>query len=333
VQVRRIRTFDSYATPKPGEAPVEPTARKELDLDLLGEKMRDAVQRARDSDPSELRARVRALEKQLAEKEQALGDAVAELADRPPEQVTVQVEVPVLSADHLLELTTAVNMIQSAAKPVVEALNKIIEAAEDQVPTATIRPAAPPPSRQVVPAPRRASRVESPSPVQRPESNGVVPRPQQKILDAIRWYEALNVPQPTRVQVAMMAAYSHSSGGYANLLGKLSSGGYVTYPSPGLVELTEQGRAVANEAGLPSTNEGVQQAVLARLPAPQQRLLSILISEWPNSLTREQLAEEAGYSPTSGGFANLLGKLRTGALIDYPDKGHVVALDVLFPLG
>ncbi len=61
-------------------------------------------------------------------------------------------------------------------------------------------------------------------------------------------------------------------------------------------------------------------------------MLSVLIAAHPNALTREEVAEQTGYSATSGGFANLLGKLRTGALIDYPDRGHVRAEDVLFPM-
>ncbi len=40
-------------------------------------------------------------------------------------------------------------------------------------------------------------------------------------------------------------------------------------------------------------------------------------------MTRADLADVTGYSPTSDGFANLLGKLRTLKLVDYPSKGEV----------
>ncbi len=156
--------------------------------------------------------------------------------------------------------------------------------------------------------------------------------PQQKILDALGWYEALGVSAPTRVQVALIAGYSHTSGGYANLLGQLRTAGLIGYPGSGAVELTEDGRALATDPGLPSTDEGVQNEIMRRLPNPQANILAVLIEAHPGMLTREEIAERTGYSPTSGGFANLLGKLRTGALIEYPDRGHVRAEDVLFPM-
>jgi hypothetical protein len=36
--------------------------------------------------------------------------------------------------------------------------------------------------------------------------------------------------------------------------------------------------------------------------------------------------------PTSGGFANLLGTLRTMGMIDYPSSGRAKAEDILFPM-
>jgi hypothetical protein len=165
-------------------------------------------------------------------------------------------------------------------------------------------------------------------------SNGGVPAPHQKVLDAIAWYEALGVMAPTRVQIAMIAGYTHSSGGYNNIISKLNTSGYVNaVKGTKTVALTEEGRALATDPGLPTTNEGVQASILARLPAPQAKLLHEIIEEYPNPITREELAARTGYTATSGGYNNLISKLRTGALIEYAEGRSVVALDVLFPLG
>lgn len=94
VAVRRIHTFDSYATPKPGEVRVEPSARKELDLAALGEQMSATVERAKENDPAELRRRIRELE-------QAADLAAVHAVPAPPVEVPVEVlvEVPVFPAD------------------------------------------------------------------------------------------------------------------------------------------------------------------------------------------------------------------------------------------
>jgi hypothetical protein len=61
VALRRIRTFDSYRTPPPGEVLIEPSARRELDLDALGAQMKSTVEKAKAEDPKELQKRVQEL--------------------------------------------------------------------------------------------------------------------------------------------------------------------------------------------------------------------------------------------------------------------------------
>jgi hypothetical protein len=262
--------------------------------------------------------------------------AVVHQAANVKEPERVEVEVPVLSDEHLLELTAAVNMIRTATNPIAEALQRVVDAKGQPVviekrsavgPTVVFPNAWAP--ETLGSEPRKLWTPAAPAPT---GTNGSVPGPQQKILDALRWYEALGVRMPTRVQVALVAGYSHTSGGYGNLLSKLRTSGMVEYAGVGMVTLTDEGRALATDPGLPDTNEGVQAEVMRRLPAPQAKVLETIVAAWPNPISREEVAERTGYSPTSGGYGNLLSKLRTAALIDYPDKGHVVALDVLFPI-
>lgn len=323
VAVRRIKTFDSYATPKPGERRVEPTKRRELDLAALGKQMQASVERAKENDPGELRRRVKELERELAKKPAAGETQVVE-------RIEIPVEVPVLDDETVERLASLVGEIRDVAQALAP-----LRAVADQIATAvrgaTSRPAPvrTPPRPQPQAPPARPPRRES-SAV--PGTADQVPGPQQKILDALGWYEALGVAAPTRVQVGLIAGYSYSSGNFANLLGKLSTAGLVGYPSPGCVALTDEGRALATDPGLPGDDEGVQAEVMRRIPAPQAKLLAVLIERWPDAITREELGEITGYSHTSGNFANLLGKLKTSALISYPDKGHARAEDVLFPM-
>lgn len=165
--------------------------------------------------------------------------------------------------------------------------------------------------------------------------NGTLPNPEQRVLNALAWYEALGLSPVSRVQVGAIAVYSHSSGGFKNLLGRLRNQyGYIEYPAEGMVVLTDEGRARAEMPEIPATAEGLQTALLDRMKPAQARVLRVLLDAYPNTLTREQIGERAAYEHTSGGFKNILGALRaTYEAIEYPQQGSAVAADWLFPRG
>jgi len=64
-RARQKRTFDSGATPKPGQKIKAPKKLAPVDLARLGAAMSAAVQRQKDNDPTELRKQVAALRKEL----------------------------------------------------------------------------------------------------------------------------------------------------------------------------------------------------------------------------------------------------------------------------
>jgi hypothetical protein len=65
VQIRLRETFDSSATPKPGERPRKVTGEAaKPDLAKYAARMKETIERAKAEDPKELRARIRELEKQ-----------------------------------------------------------------------------------------------------------------------------------------------------------------------------------------------------------------------------------------------------------------------------
>jgi hypothetical protein len=400
---RRIKTFDSYATPKPGEVRIEPSKRAALDLSALGEQMSATVERAKENDPAELRKRLHAAERAaqsekdmqgiLDEIERVLSSSGGETAAEWLVQIYMGVsnalnrgfscevvdevralvepgselvEISVLTDEDRALLREGWTTIE-AAQPLIDSLRLVVERAVASSPAVPPRlqgddPATARAGRGTAAveaktegagsaADRRSSAAATASTADRtarsgPEavveshasgggsSNGVLTSSQQKILDAMAWYERLGVTTPTRAQIAMIAGYSHTSGGYNNIHMALKAEGYVTYERGSkAVAMTPEGRALATDPGLPTTNEGVQEAILRRLPVPQAKLLAEIIRAYPNSITREELAERTGYTASSGGYNNLLSKLRTGALIEYGADRTVFALDVLFPMG
>jgi hypothetical protein len=58
------------------------------------------------------------------------------------------------------------------------------------------------------------------------------------------------------------------------------------------------------------------------------------IQAYPHEVTREELAESVGISPSTGTFRNYLSDLRAPGLIrDVSRGGPVVATELLFPEG
>jgi hypothetical protein len=86
----------------------------------------------------------------------------------------------------------------------------------------------------------------------------------------------------------------------------------------------------ASHEGVPTTTAELYEAIRAKLPPAKWRIVEILIAKYPQAVSKDDLAEAIGVSPTSGGYFNNLGSLRSLGLVDYPQPGTVAAQPVLF---
>jgi hypothetical protein len=181
-------------------------------------------------------------------------------------------------------------------------------------------------------APNAAPAAARPVVRDRIEGNGHLSGAGQRVLDALAELEALGVAEPERVQVAFLAGYTNlASKGFANAMGSLSSAGKIAYPGPGRLTLTDSGRALAQSVDAPRSSAEIQERVLRLLGGASERLMRPLIEAYPGPLERTNLAAAAGYGNlASKGFANAIGRLRSLGFIDYPSRGQVVAMPVLF---
>lgn len=159
-RVRERRTFNSSATPKPGERRVEPKVFAKVDLAELEQQMQDAVQRAREDDPVELRKMLRHAEADAKDGRAAMGrlddvqqairtaggaDAVDHLANfysavcaaahlpfsaslvEEARAASTLVEVPALSEEARRLLRDHVLDVENAADRTTEAYEKLRE--------------------------------------------------------------------------------------------------------------------------------------------------------------------------------------------------------------
>lgn len=330
--IRRIQTFDSYATPKPGEARVEPKARRELDMDVLGEQMRATVERAKADDPRELRKRIAELEKALA---------------NIPEPEIERVEVPVISPEIVQAIDDYNTELQEALRSIATQLSDVASSGPELI--AMVRGSGvklqrvddtqrPSPAGRSGPIARRPQ----PRPTGPPSARGASVPPaasngqgditpaRQRILNAMANLASIGVMQPTKLQVALFAGASPKSSAYQNNVSGLRTSGYLDYPVPNLCMLTSDGEkaAVWPESAITDTE---LHANIQRLITPARwRIVEALIELYPDMTTKEDLAERVGASAASSAYQNNVSGLRSLGLIGYPERGWVVALPVLF---
>lgn len=154
--------------------------------------------------------------------------------------------------------------------------------------------------------------------------------PERKIIDAIAWLDSIGVPEPENTAVAFLAGYTYGGGGFNNPRGSLRTKGLVEYLGGDRIKLTEPGRAVAEIPTESLTNDQLHAKVMGILGGPEQRILKPLLQSYPQAMTNEALAAEAGYTNGAGGYNNPRGRLRTLGLVEYRDGG-VAARSILFP--
>ena len=297
MQIRQRETFDSSATPKAGARRIEPRVLAPVDLERLRARI------ASTRDPT---------------------GATPERAGRftQPELRIERVEVPVLAEDDLRALREAVVALRATGDALLTAVARI-EAALDRwsnsdpvrnagasAQTATDRLA---PARRKHPA--APARVEARPQPSQPEAEMRLRAGERRILAALAVRHPVRL---TRAQVATLAGLTSSSGSFASYWSHLKSLGLILEHPTGLVEITPAGLAClgTDAPKPPQTTEELQAMWRERLPAGAQRMLDVVIEAYPGWVTRSELGERAGLTPTSGSFGSYLGLLRRNGLAD-----------------
>jgi hypothetical protein len=175
----------------------------------------------------------------------------------------------------------------------------------------------------------------SPQPMGRPTAadlptgDGTVTPKQVGILRAIAEFEAIGRKQISKAWIAARSGSSYTSSAYTNNLGALRSGGFIAYPGPDQVALTDRGRDAAGNIDVPTTSEEMLQSCLNILVPAQQKILKVLY-EHRDGMRKDELASAVGASAASSAFTNNLGSMRSAGMIDYPVPGEAKIADWLF---
>lgn len=333
-------TADVSSSPKVigGRAKEQPLT--PIDVEKLSKEMAATIEKAKAEDPRELRKTIADLRKQLA----GIKNIPVGKKDIPAPK---RVEVPVLKdaqfdraeklatrAEAILKsevdrldalwdaaqkrLDPAFNALGEIARGIQDAIAKTRLPAQRQMPTSMTRTGA---RGGVAPA----AATSRPAPRAR-AGTGVgdrLARGERKILTALAQYP----DGRTKVQVALLTAYAHSGGGFCNYLGGLRSKGWLN-GSGDLLRITDAGlAALGSYESLPSGPDR-QAHWLRQLRKAERLILATLIEAYPLAVSKEDVAERAGYEASGGGFNNALGRLRTLELVK--GRGELTASEELF---
>lgn len=312
VQVRRRTTFDSSATPKPGEKRVEPTKRAAVDIDALRATFVATIERAKADDPKALRAELVDRAVRIAELESRLAAAV-----RPEAPAPEPLEVPLLTDEVRVELRDAIEWLDR----VVGKLADGIEVARRPVPGPVPTVWRPDPVRQ-----RPTTRTAAPPAPARP--SGEPPTDDAKIPGtAVRVLEiaaAFHPRQMTRRQLATIAGVSPTTGSFKNYLSVLRTRGLMESESD-LVEITRAGLALVGRVAKPTSTAEVVELFAAEIGNRPLEILHELVTRYPRPIPREQIAAALGVSMETGSFKNYLSVLRCNDLIGKSTDGEIAA--------
>lgn len=330
IQIRERLTFNSSRTPKAGERVKAPKVLAKTDLDKLGQRIKEISERAKADDPKELRKKIAHLERELAAKStvktgaKAMDTAALERARESGFAEGVRQSSAAIR-QHQKSIELLKQRITKAAS--ILSVNGLSDKVE--LPAPPQLPAAKPVAAKIPETSAKHARNYAGSDT--PEIN----KTQQRILDALAWYESLGQYAPSIIQVGAVALIDPTGGHFSNTVGPLSSGGLVER-GDGTLKLTDAGRALANPVESVGTLAEYHDVLRARVRKMKSangktiEILNVVIEAAGGELSTEEIGRAVGVDHTGGHFSNSIGPLGTAGFIKR-NKGIVTPTLVLFP--
>lgn len=301
IQVRRIRTFDSYATPKPGEKRIEPKKLAPIDINKLGEQIQDTLDKKKAEDPKELQKQVADLKRKLQHVEREC-DRYKKQAEKKPKQNNQAPSAGVVSAE-VTRLEQTLSRIRDQAD---KALQKSGQSAI-HVRHGNLKKDA---------GVQRETR-------QRETWNSELPAGERSVLIVCGQYP----DGATRDQITVLTGYKRST--RDTYIRRLKDRDYVTDQGGGQVVITDAGRqALGNDYEPLPTGKALQDYWLDRLPEGERAILAILLNHAGQGCSRDHLTDSTGYKRSTRD--TYIRRLTARQLVNARSDGYVEASGILF---
>lgn len=308
VKFRLSRTFDSGATPKPGEAPKAATL-ADVDLDAVRGELEALDPGSEDDEPSS--SKPNGYPQQMAKLRNQLAELERELA---------------AAREGALPEAT-VGRLEAAAQRAHDTGIALVEAARDVMAALPGRRSASWPAVRRIPivgvaVDEPGRREQAPKHTEQRDrvvSNGSGANDLSKcaraILTALYQHGDLSL-----VQAAIIAGYASDSGGVRNAAGELRSGGYVE-GSNAKMGCTDLGCEQVRDAPKLPTGKKLAEYWFGKLERAERLILGEVLAAYPKPIALKAAASRAGYEPDSGGVRNAASKLRTLMLVHGGNAG------------
>ena len=132
----------------------------------------------------------------------------------------------------------------------------------------------------------------------------------------------------TRDRIAVLSRYSVSSGHIDTTLSAMRKKGWIEGPGSAIQIMSDGLTALGTFDPLP-TGKDLQRYWYGRLNKSGRAFLEIIVEQYPNTITRNAVAEAAGYEISSGHVDTTLSHLRSLGVICGPGSA-IKASDDLF---
>lgn len=301
-QIRRRETFDSSATPKPGEKAKAPRgAAAKPDLGKYQERMAETIERAKASDPKELRKQIAELQRQLAQRPIEKGNTEIKTREVPSGKDLTRLERTIEKFGLIRgrEIEYA-NSFAGELSVLLGQLLKIAERFGSETPRASIARSGP---DLRVPGPIQASRASSPAGTA-PRSTQLPPSPPTPQSPG-RGYASLGSGERrcaiaiaqhphgvTREQLTVLTGFKRSTRN--TYLQRLTAATYVHEDAGRFLVTTAGAEWLGTDYEPLPTGAQLQNYWLQRLPKGESDVLGHVLGR-PDGITREQITELTGF--------------------------------------
>lgn len=334
VRISEKTTFDAGKTPEVGEEAIEPKRLAAVDIERFRDQMASIVQEAEADDPKALKRTIVELRGQLAKK-------------APPEKE--RVEVRAISAAELKRVEKVLEGAQALSTRLLDAggtLSGLLSemrtklqgfahhgpaappgpAAAPQPPMIVLGMKTNPPRPQAVSVLGRSVPISNPPRTQAAGDSGKENYVQLLIRTAVARLPML----PSRNQLAVLSGRSLRSSSFDAAMADITRRGLMVKQG-NLLSVTAEGLAlVGGSAPTPASGDEIRSTWLRALPSYEAGLLTVLLSAYPQGMSRVDLAAEAGKSSTSSAFDGAVSTLKKNGLV-VAEAGAVTASETLFP--
>ena len=137
-------------------------------------------------------------------------------------------------------------------------------------------------------------------------------KPRAGAMKILGWLAGAYPNTLTRQRVATLSGFSIKGGTFAVYTGQLKRNGFIE----GVKELsaTEEGLKISEPTEIPSGEE-LLRLWKGKVKKGAGEMLQFLFESYPEKVSREELGDATGFSPTGGTFAVYIGELRRNGLI------------------